>query len=183
MSETVGHYLIPFSVLHFICSRCWEPFYELSDRPKQSNGIAKQSDDQFWRIDETTGFLWYVGVRKGLRIFMLINEKSLDSSPVRVNLHRRVCVFCGALKISRLCFRRSSLYCADYLCGTSRFFYESSRRFIHSQIVIATIERPSRASPGAPSLVDALRSANPPQAPSHKLTQSWCAASGLDIFL
>jgi hypothetical protein len=32
-----------------------------------------------------------------------------------------------------------------------RFFRESSKSSVHSQIIIATIEQPSRASPGAPS--------------------------------
>jgi hypothetical protein len=31
MSEAVGYYLMSFRVLHFMNSRCWRPFYELSD--------------------------------------------------------------------------------------------------------------------------------------------------------
>jgi hypothetical protein len=31
MSKTVGYYFVLFSMLHFINSRCWRPFYDLSD--------------------------------------------------------------------------------------------------------------------------------------------------------
>jgi hypothetical protein len=44
---------------------------------------------------------------------------------------------------------------------------ESLTRFIHSQIIITTIERPSRTSPGEPSLVCALHLTNCPLQPPH----------------
>jgi hypothetical protein len=31
MSETAGYYLMLFNMLHFMNSRCWRSFYELSD--------------------------------------------------------------------------------------------------------------------------------------------------------
>jgi hypothetical protein len=39
-----------------------------------------------------------------------------------------------------------------WVAGNSQLFCESSKRFIHSQIIAATIERPSRTSPGTPPL-------------------------------
>jgi hypothetical protein len=33
MSEMVGCYIMLFSLLHFMNSRCWRPFYDLSDPP------------------------------------------------------------------------------------------------------------------------------------------------------
>jgi hypothetical protein len=39
--------------------------------------------------------------------------------------------------------------------GINEFFCQSSKRFIHPLITIATIERPSHTLPGARSLVDA----------------------------
>jgi hypothetical protein len=57
-----------------------------------------------------------------------------------------------------------------------RAFWESLIQLIHSQIIPATTEWPSRTSPGAPSLVDALRPTNPPQPTLYQLTQFPCAA-------
>jgi hypothetical protein len=48
----------------------------------------------------------------------------------------------------------------DNIQRNCRAFHEALIWFIHSQIIIATIERPSRTSPGAQSLVDALHSTN-----------------------
>jgi hypothetical protein len=42
-------------------------------------------------------------------------------------------------------------------------FRESLMWFIHSQAIIATIKRPSRTSPGAPSLIDTLNLTNCPK--------------------
>jgi hypothetical protein len=47
---------------------------------------------------------------------------------------------------------------------------------IHYQITFATIERPSRTSPGAPSLVDTLHSTNSPRPILHQPTQWSCVA-------
>jgi hypothetical protein len=57
-----------------------------------------------------------------------------------------------------------------------RLFCESFRQWIHSQIVIATIEWPSRTSLGAPSLVDVLHPINCPRPTPYQPTQFSCAA-------
>jgi hypothetical protein len=65
---------------------------------------------------------------------------------------------------------------SDDIKTNYRRFCESLRRFIHSPIIIASIERPSRTSPGAPSLVNALCSVNSSHPTQHKPTQSLCIA-------
>jgi hypothetical protein len=60
----------------------------------------------------------------------------------------------------------------DNVKRNSRAFCESLIRFIQYQIMIATIERLSRISPGAAFLVDALHPTNFLQPTMHQSTQS-----------
>jgi hypothetical protein len=57
-----------------------------------------------------------------------------------------------------------------------RALFESLMRFIHSQIITATIERPSCTSPGAPSLADALDLTKCPRPPPHNAVPVPCKA-------
>jgi hypothetical protein len=68
-------------------------------------------------------------------------------------------------KARRFCRPQRKVW--DNVKRNFRAFCELLMRSIHSQIIIATIERPSRTSPGASSLVDALRLTKSPGLPPH----------------
>jgi hypothetical protein len=67
----------------------------------------------------------------------------------------------------------------DNLKMNSRALCEPLMLFIHSQIMTAAIEQPSRLSPGAPSWIDALRLMNSPRLTTHQPPQFSCAAEWL----
>jgi hypothetical protein len=69
---------------------------------------------------------------------------------------------------------------SDNTRTNDRLFCESLRRFIHSHIITATIERPNLTSPGALSLVDALRLTNCPRPPPHSTVLVRCEAASMD---
>jgi hypothetical protein len=65
---------------------------------------------------------------------------------------------------------------SDNIGTNYRRFRKSLRWYTHSQIITATIERPSGTFPGAPCLVNTLYSTNSPRPTPHKPTQSLCIA-------
>jgi hypothetical protein len=68
---------------------------------------------------------------------------------------------------------------SDNAMTNDRLFCESLRRCIHSHIITATIERPSRTSPGALSLVDAFNLTNCPRPPPHNAVLVHCEAASM----
>jgi hypothetical protein len=66
---------------------------------------------------------------------------------------------------------------SDHVRTNCRLFCESLRWLIQSQIILASIERPSRTSSGALSRVNALDSTNCPRPPPHNAVFVRCEAA------